>query len=102
MVSCTLSSRSFPPAFVDLDTFLHQGTNAPTRALNAIRWLRKHAEAHWDISQLRITPELKKKATSTKSLALVVEPGMVQLLEERIESMRRGGTRGGHASWDPG
>ena len=64
---------------------------APTRALNALRWLCKHAGASWDIGRLRISPELKKKATSTKSQALVVEPGMLQLLEERIESMCRGG-----------
>ena len=90
--------RSFPPAFVDMDNFLHQGTMAPTRALNALRWLRKHSGAPWDIGRLRISPELKKKATSTRSQALVVEPGMLQLLEERIESMCRGGTRDGHAS----
>ena len=83
--------RSFPPAFVDMDNFLHQGTMAPTRALNAIRWLCKHAGAPWDIGRLRISPELRKKATSTKSQALVVEPGMLQLLEERMESMCRGG-----------
>ena len=83
--------RSFPPDFVDMDNFLHQGTMAPTRALNALRWLCKHSGAPWEVARLRISPELKKKATSTKSQALVVEPGMLQLLEERIESMCRGG-----------
>ena len=83
--------RSFPPDFVDMDNFLHQGTMAPTRALNALRWLCKHSGAPGEVGRLRISPELRKKATSTKSQALVVEPGMLQLLEERIESMCRGG-----------
>ena len=46
--------RSFPPAFVDMDNFLHQGMMAPTRALNALRWLCKHSGAPWGIGRLHL------------------------------------------------
>eukprot|EP00434_Breviolum_minutum_P039089 symbB.v1.2.034695.t1/scaffold4526.1/size39880/1 len=33
--------RSLVPGLIDLDNFVHQGTPAPTRSLNALRWLSK-------------------------------------------------------------
>ena len=85
--------RPLPSALVDLDldSFLHHGTTAPSRSLNSLRWICRHAGVQWEVNQLKLSEELKKRSQSTKGRALVGEPGMLQHLEEKIESMCRGG-----------
>ena len=38
---------------VDLDAFLHGGTTAPTRGLQALRWISKNAQLQWTLPELR-------------------------------------------------
>ena len=38
---------------VDLDAFLHGGTSAPTRSLQALRWVSKNAQLQWTLPELR-------------------------------------------------
>ena len=38
---------------VDLDAFLHGGTTAPTRGLQALRWISKNAQLQWALPELR-------------------------------------------------
>ena len=38
---------------VDLDAFLHGGTAAPTRGLQALRWISKNAQLQWTLPELR-------------------------------------------------
>ena len=37
---------------VDLDAFLHGGTTAPTRGLQALRWISKNAQLQWTLPEL--------------------------------------------------
>ena len=38
---------------VDLDAFLHGETSAPTRSLQALRWVNKNAQLQWTLPELR-------------------------------------------------
>ena len=66
---------------VDLDQYLHH-TQAPARALQALKWMNKNANQELDLSNLQVptTP----RATGPRGQAPVVEPPLVQALEDRI------------------
>ena len=73
--------RPAPPDVVDLDQFL-QHTNAPSRALQALKWINKNADQNMELSNLQVptTP----RVTGQRGQAPVVEPVMIKILEDRI------------------
>ena len=73
--------RPAPPEMVDLDQYLNH-TQAPARALQALKWMNKNANQELDLSNLQVptTP----RATGQRGQAPVVEPPLVQALEDRI------------------
>lgn len=99
MVHC---ERKFPPSLVDIDAFLHEGTTAPTRSLNSLKWLCKQAQVDWGVQQVQLDPSLKKQHAKKGRQAATAEPGMLEYLEERIEALYRGRTLVGLAYWATG
>ena len=73
--------RPAPPGMVDLDQFLNH-TSAPARALQALKWMNKNADQDLELGNLQVptTP----RATGQRGQAPVVEPPLVQALEDRI------------------
>ena len=73
--------RPAPPGMVDLDQFLNH-TAAPARALQALKWMNKNADQDLELGNLQVptTP----RATGQRGQAPVVEPPLVQALEDRI------------------
>ena len=73
--------RPAPPEMVDLDQYLNHA-QAPARALQALKWMNKNANQELDLSNLQVptTP----RATGQRGQAPVVEPPLVQALEDRI------------------
>ena len=73
--------RPAPPEMVDLDQYLNH-TQAPAPALQALKWMNKNANQELDLSNLQVptTP----RATGQRGQAPVVEPPLVQALEDRI------------------
>ena len=71
-----------PPEVVDFDQFL-QHTNAPSRALQALKWINKNADQDMDLANLQVptTP----RVTGPRGQALVVEPVMIRILEHIVE-----------------
>ena len=88
MVNTWLELRTFlesrgrpaPPEMVDLDQYLKH-TQAPARALQALKWMNKNADQELDLSNLQVptTP----RATGQRGQAPVVEPPLLQALEDR-------------------
>ena len=76
--------RPAPPEMVDLDQFLNH-TTAPSRALQALKWMNKNADQDLELGNLQVptTPI----ATGQRGQAPVVEPPLVQALEDRIVEM---------------
>ena len=76
--------RPAPPEMVDLDQFLNH-TTAPSRALQALKWMNKNADQELELGNLPVptTP----RATGQRGQAPVVEPPLVQALEDRIVEM---------------
>ena len=72
--------RPAPPEMVDLDQYLNN-TQAPARALQALKWMNKNANQDLDLSNLQVpaTP----RATGQRGQAPVVEPPLAAL-EDRI------------------
>ena len=81
--------RNLPPGLIDLDNFVHQGTPAPTRSLNALRWLSKHGDLAWPLH--RVTVPAVKVSKKKKGQAVVVGPPMLGYLEEQIEGLFKAG-----------
>eukprot|EP00435_Cladocopium_sp_Y103_P041799 s2906_g11.t1 len=79
-----LEGRVLPPEELDLISFVNQGTEAPVRALNGLRWLVKNGNLGWPLSGVR-TPVPTDQKTKKKSQAVVVEPPMMSFLEDQIE-----------------
>ena len=65
---------------VDLDQYLKH-TQAPARALEALKWMNKNADQELDLSNLQVptTP----RAIGQRGQAPVVEPPLLQALEDR-------------------
>ena len=74
--------RSLPPDDVDVDHFIHHGTSAPVRALNALRWMTKNGELNWPLKHARLPEQASSKKLSSQ--APVVLPPMLGYLEEVI------------------
>ena len=74
------------PGSVDLDAFLHGGTTAPTRGLQALRWISKNAQLQWTLPELR---RVKQPKAVGEQQAMVVEPPLLSHLEDRILAMCR-------------
>ena len=76
--------RPAPPGMVDLDQFLNH-TQAPARALQALKWMNKNADQDMELGNLQVptTP----RATGQRGQAPVVEPPLVQALEDRITEL---------------
>ena len=72
---------------VDLDAFLHGGTTAPTRGLQALRWISKNAQLQWVLPELRRV----KQPKAWEQQAMVVEPPLLSHLEDRISAMCKAG-----------
>ena len=72
----------------DLDAFLHGGTTAPTRGLQALRWISKNAQLQWTLPELR---RVKQPKAVGEQQAMVVEPPLVSHLEDRISAMCKAG-----------
>ena len=68
---------------VDLDAFLHGGTTAPTRGLQALRWISKNAQLQWVLPELR---RVKQPKAVGEQQAMVVEPPLLSHLEDRISA----------------
>ena len=73
---------------VDLDAFLHGGTTAPTRGLQALRWISKNAQLQWALPELR---RVKQPKAVGEQQAMVVEPPLLSHLEDRISAMCKAG-----------
>ena len=73
---------------VDLDAFLHGGTTAPTRGLQALRWISKNAQLQWVLPELR---RVKQPKAVGEQQAMVVEPPLLSHLEDRISAMCKAG-----------
>ena len=73
---------------VDLDAFLHGGTTAPTRGLQALRWISKNAQLQWTLPELR---RVKQPKAVGEQQAMVVEPPLLSHLEDRISAMCKAG-----------
>ena len=73
---------------VDLDAFLHGGTTAPTRRLQALRWISKNAQLQWALPELR---RVKQPKAVGEQQAMVVEPPLLSHLEDRISAMCKAG-----------
>ena len=56
---------------VDLDAFLHGGTTAPTRGLQALRWISKKAQLQWTLPELRRVKQPKAVGEQQAMLAFV-------------------------------
>ena len=73
---------------VDLDAFLHGGATAPTRGLQALRWISKNAQLQWELPELR---RVKQPKAVGEQQAMVVEPPLLSHLEDRISAMCKAG-----------
>ena len=73
-------SRPLPPQLVDLDVFLHEGTAAPARATQSLRWLTKQARVDLGLSML-VPPAGQARRAGPRGQAAVVEPVMLCCME---------------------
>eukprot|EP00435_Cladocopium_sp_Y103_P075206 s702_g55.t1 len=80
--------RPFPPGFVDLDNFLTEGTQAPARSLQALKWVNRNADIKLDLENL-LVPAVPRATGKTKGQAPVAEPVLLRILEERIEELHK-------------
>ena len=78
-------SRPAVPELVDVDSFLADGTPAPTRALACLRWLVKKAKLDLDLSDVDVTARKPGQAPQPRGQAPCVGPDMLGFLEEKIE-----------------
>ena len=79
-------SRPLPPEVVDLDVFLHEGTAAPARATQSLRWLTKQARVDLGLSMLT-PPAGQARRAGPRGQAAVVEPVMLLKMEQRMEEL---------------
>ncbi len=75
--------RSFPPEAVDIDFLLHEKTSAPTRALNALKWLSKQGSLNWPLHHVSMPAKVARE--NPRGQAIAVSPVMLAELEENIE-----------------
>lgn len=66
-----------------LDAFIHTGTLAPSRALASLKWLSKSGRLAWDLQGL--PPKKQSVRRQKRGQSLVVEPPMLQFLEDQIQ-----------------
>ena len=78
-------SRPVVPELVDVDSFLADGTPAPTRALACLRWLVKKAKLDLDLSDVDVKARKPEQASQPRGQAPCVGPDMLGFLEEKIE-----------------
>ena len=83
-------NRSPPPSFVDFDTFLRDGTLAPSRALQSLKWLTNQGKTQWELAGLQV-PKQTSERKKAKTQATVIEPPMVPFLEEKVQAMYESG-----------
>ena len=76
-------NRTFPPQAIDIDFLLHERTTAPSRALNALKWLSRQGTLSWPLSHVSL-PE-KSTSRKKKGQAIAASPTMLATLEEHIE-----------------
>ena len=91
--------RPAPPDMVDLDQYLNH-TQAPDRALQALKWMNKNANQELDLSNLQVptTP----RATGQRGQAPVVEPPWCKHWKTALWNCMRLEMRGGQSSWPLG
>ena len=83
-------NRSSPPGYVEFDTFLREGTLAPSRALQSLKWLSNQGKTKWELAGLQV-PKQSSERKKAKSQATVIEPPMVPFLEEKVQAMYESG-----------
>ena len=69
---------------LDLAAFIQGGTLGPSRALNSLKWLNKHASLRMELENL-VLPTPASMRQRARNQALVVEPPMLAFLERGIE-----------------
>ena len=69
---------------LDLAAFIQGGTLGPSRALNSLKWLNKHASLHMELENL-VLPTPASMRQRARNQALVVEPPMLAFLGRGIE-----------------
>eukprot|EP00438_Fugacium_kawagutii_P008984 Skav223736 [mRNA] locus=scaffold2572:104065:115736:+ [translate_table: standard] len=74
-----------PRGTVDLDHFM-QSASAPARAMQALRWMNKHAQLDMDLGNVAV-PAVPRAAAGPKGQAPVAEPVLIPLLEDRIKEL---------------
>ena len=80
-----MQARSRPlQEVVDLDVFLHEGTAAPARATQSLRWLTKQARVDLGLGMLT-PPAGQARRAGVRGQAAVVEPVMLLKMEQRME-----------------
>ena len=79
-------SRPLPPEVVDLDVFLHEGTAAPARATQSLRWLTKQARVDLGLGMLA-PPAGQARQAGPRGQAAVVEPLMLLKMGQRMEEL---------------
>ena len=79
-------SRRLPPEVADLDVFLHEGTAAPARATQSLRWLTKQARVDLGLGMLA-PPAGQARRAGPRGQAAVVEPVILLKMEQRMEEL---------------
>ena len=69
---------------LDLAASIQGGTLGPSRALNSLKWLNKHASLRMELENL-VLPTPASMRQRARNQALVVEPPMLAFLETGIE-----------------
>ena len=69
-----------------LDHFLQEGTQAPSRSLQALKRISKHAEVELELANLHLR-ERARVTGASRGQAPVAEPLLVEILEERVEEL---------------
>lgn len=67
----------------DVPLFVLEGTDSPMRAIKSLQWLHDAGAMHWDPANVR-APEAPNTRTRKRQQAVVIEQGMIALLEEGI------------------
>eukprot|EP00438_Fugacium_kawagutii_P021873 Skav233042 [mRNA] locus=scaffold909:1189508:1199209:- [translate_table: standard] len=76
---------SAAPGTVDLDHFM-QSASAPARAMQALRWMNKHAQLDMDLGNVTV-PAVPRAAAGPKGQAPVAEPVLIPILEDRVKEL---------------
>lgn len=64
-----LRDRDQRPEAIDIQTFLHDSTQAPVRALNALRWLSNNDSLGWPLDKVSVPePRIRSRGSTSRPL----------------------------------